>query len=139
MAEPTPHEKESAESPDLEPPSYEKDLEAGKIPEITEQHGVEVPIEVRHGSITNPAEIARARHIQNAWAPFRYMSLGEQWLDDKMGVETQGIDRIPEEGKRPPSMINIFFIWWSMTCHVGTLPIGVLGLCICPPLERTGC
>jgi hypothetical protein len=44
-----------------------------------------------------------------------------------MGIETQGIDRIHEEDKRPPSIINVFFLWWSLTCHVGTLPIGVLG------------
>ena len=107
---------------------YEKDPESAKVPDINED-GTSSPYkeEVRHGSVTNPAEIVRARHIQNAWAPFRYMSLGEQWLDAKMGIETQGIDRIPEEEKRPPSLINVFFIWWSMTCHVGTLPIGFLG------------
>jgi purine-cytosine permease-like protein len=44
-----------------------------------------------------------------------------------MGIETQGIDRIHEEDKKPPSIINAFFLWWSLTCHVGTLPIGVLG------------
>lgn len=52
---------------------------------------------------------------------------GEEWLDKKMGIETQGIDRIHEEDKRPPSMANAFLFWWSLTCHVGTLPIGFLG------------
>ena len=44
-----------------------------------------------------------------------------------MGIETQGIDRIPEEQKRPPSILNTFFLWWSLTCHVGTMVLGVLG------------
>lgn len=72
-------------------------------------------------------EIARARQIQNGFAPLRILRQGEEWLDAKLGIETQGIDRIPEEAKRPPSIINIFFIWWSVTVHVGTLPIGFLG------------
>lgn len=78
------------------------------------------------GSIVD-IEVARARAIQNAFAPLRFLRQGEEWLDAKMGVESQGIDRIPEEKKRPPSIINTFFIWWSVTLHVGTLPIGVLG------------
>ena len=72
-------------------------------------------------------EVSRARTIQNGIAPLRYLRRGEEWLDEKLGIETQGIDRIPEEAKRPPHIINSFFMWWSMTCHVGTLPIGFLG------------
>ena len=72
-------------------------------------------------------EVARARQIQNGFAPLRILRHGEEWLDAKLGIETQGIDRIPEEAKRPPSIINTFFIWWSVTLHVGTLPIGFLG------------
>lgn len=90
-----------------------KDLETGKSSHSTETPSVYAG-DTKHGSVTNPAELAKARHIQNAWLPFRIMSQGEMWLDQKLGVETQGIDRIPEEEKRPPSMLNIFFIWWSM-------------------------
>lgn len=82
-------------------------------------------VDTRHGSIVE--EIARSRAIQNSIKPLRYMRQGEEWLDAKMGVETQGIDRIPEEEKKPPSIFNSFFMWWSMTCHLGTLPIGILG------------
>ena len=80
----------------------------------------------RVGSVVE-VEIARARQIQNGFAPLRVLRQGEEWLDAKLGIETQGIDRIPEEAKRPPSIINTFFIWWSVTVHVGTLPIGFLG------------
>ena len=100
----------------------EKDVELGKT-----SVDIKEPTDVRHGSIAPEIEVAKARAIQNGLAPFRWLSKGEMWLDQKMGVETQGIDRIPEEEKRPPSLWNTFWLWWSMTCHVGTLPIGVLG------------
>ncbi|CCU81768.1 purine-cytosine permease [Blumeria hordei DH14] len=51
----------------------------------------------------------------------------EEWLDEKMGIETQGIDRILEENKQPPSLLNMFLLWWSLICHVGSLPIGMIG------------
>jgi hypothetical protein len=72
-------------------------------------------------------EVIRARELQQKKGVLRRMRRGEEWLDEKMGIETQGIDRIHEEDKRPPSIWNVFFLWWSLTCHVGTLPIGVLG------------
>lgn len=72
-------------------------------------------------------EVIKARELQQRWGFLRTLRNGEEWLDKKMGIETQGIDRIHEEDKRPPSIINVFFLWWSLTCHVGTLPIGVLG------------
>ena len=82
-------------------------------------------VEMRSGSVDE--EIARARNIQSTFAPLRVLRQSEVWLDSKLGIETQGIDRIPEEDKRPPSIINTFLLWWSMTLHVGTLLIGVLG------------
>ncbi len=110
---------------------HEKDIEAGSgfdsgngkapLEAVTDK----TYVDTRHGSIVD--EVARSRNIQSSFAPFRVMRQGEDWLDAKMGIETQGIDRIPEEDKRPPSILNSFFIWFSMTCHVGTLPIGILG------------
>jgi len=82
--------------------------------------------EIRHGSVTPAFEVARTRHIQTAIAPLRFLSRGELWLDEKMGIETQGIDRIPEEEKRPPHLINTFLLWWSMTCHVGKCEVIIL-------------
>ena len=72
-------------------------------------------------------EVIRARELRQRSGFLRKLRYGEEWLDRKMGIETQGIDRIHEEDKRPPSIINVFFFWWSLTCHVGTLPIGLLG------------
>lgn len=90
-----------------------------------------------HGNVTPSNEIIRARQIQNSIAPFRYLSQGEQWLDSKLGIETQGIDRIPENQKRPPSIWNVFLLWWGATCHIGTVPIGVLGPAFGLPLGES--
>lgn len=73
------------------------------------------------------AEVIRARELQSRVGFLKTLRNGEEWLDKKMGIETQGVDRIHEEDKKPPSILNVFFLWWSLTCHVGTLPIGVLG------------
>ena len=81
--------------------------------------------DVRLGSAD--LEVARARQIQNGFVPLRVLRQGEEWLDMKLGIETQGIDRIPEEEKRPPSIINTFFLWFTITTHVGLLPLGFLG------------
>lgn len=103
----------------------DQDLEAGdaKVPleAVTDQ----TYVDARHGSIVD--EVARSRAIQDRIAPLRWLRNGEEWLDAKVGIETQGIDRIAEEDKKPPSIMNSFFMWFSMTLHVGTLPIGFLG------------
>ncbi|KAI9830169.1 MAG: hypothetical protein M1819_005846 [Sarea resinae] len=72
-------------------------------------------------------EIRRAREIQGGHGFLRKMRAGEEWLDEKLGVETNGIDRIPDEKREPPSMWNIFLIWWSLNVHVGVVPLGLLG------------
>jgi hypothetical protein len=91
----------------------EKDLESGVTPPPMEESGT--------------AEEILARKLQQEKGFLRALRRGEDWLDEKMGIETQGIDRIKEEDKKPPSIINVFFLWWSLTCHVGTIPIGLLG------------
>lgn len=99
-----------------------KDISISDATYTTESHQTG-----RLGSVTPIHEVSRTREIQNSFAPLRVLRQGEEWLDAKLGIETQGIDRIPEEAKRPPSIVNTFFIWWSVTVHVGTLPIGFLG------------
>lgn len=101
------------------------DIESGKEPVVnTEERKRSVVEEVRHGSI---AEIARTREIQQRASIFRSMRKGEEWLDQKMGIELQGIDRVPEDERNPPSFWNIFLLWWSLNMHVGTVPLGVVG------------
>lgn len=98
----------------------EKDLEAGVPHKDVADFALS---DVESGT----AEEIHARKLQQELGFLRTLRRGEEWLDDKMGIETRGIDRVKEEDKRPPSIINVFFLWWSLTCHVGTIPIGVLG------------
>ena len=104
-------------------------MAAGHVNDMEKVDDKETPyvedVELGRGSVEE--EIERARTIQTTIGPLRVLRQSEIWLDSKLGIETQGIDRIPEENKRPPSIINIFLLWWSMTLHVGTLPIGFLG------------
>lgn len=72
-------------------------------------------------------EIAETKKIQDGNKILRKLRKGEEWLDRKLGIELQGIDRIPDEQKRPPSILNMFFLWWSLSIHVGVLPIGIIG------------
>ena len=101
------------------------DLEAGKIPATTTtERRTSTVEEIRHGSV---AEIARTKEIQHKITVFSTLRKGEEWLDDKMGIELQGIDRVPEDERKPPSMWNIFWLWWSLNVHVGVIPLGVVG------------
>lgn len=97
------------------------DLEAGEKLPVVSDNGSEFD---RQHAID---EMARAKELQQKVGALAWMRRQEDKLDAKMGIETQGIDRILEEDKKPPSILNVFFLWWSLTCHVGTLPIGLLG------------
>jgi hypothetical protein len=105
------HDGKVPSSPDLEAGSHEKEINTGTTYAADD---------------TDSAEVIKARELQSRGF-LKTLRDGEEWLDAKMGIETQGIDRIHEEDKKPPSILNVFFLWWSLTCHVGTLPIGVLG------------
>ncbi len=100
---------------------HHHDLESGSDKDIKAEPATAHDVE------TESAEVIRARELRQEKGFLRKMRRGEEWLDEKMGIETQGIDRIHEEDKKPPSILNVFFLWWSLTCHVGTVPLGVLG------------
>lgn len=100
---------------------HNHDLESGSDKEFKGEHPVAPDTE------TGSQEVIIARDLQQKTGILRTMRRGEEWLDEKMGIETQGIDRIHEEDKQPPSILNVFLLWWSMTCHVGTVPLGMLG------------
>lgn len=72
-------------------------------------------------------EEIKAKQLQKKTGFLRTLRRGEEWLDAKLGVETQGIDRIPEEERHPPSIWNILFLWWSMNTHIANVPVGMLG------------
>lgn len=78
------------------------------------------------GFVDETYEVKRARELQENNGFFRKLKAGEEWsvdvrlymiakfaddtllrLDDKMGVESQGIDRVHEDKKEPPSIWNV--------------------------------
>ena len=106
----------------------------------TEKRGLEDPIypnekahDVETGALESSFEdgsideIRRTREIQSNVNFLRGMRKAEEWLDAKLGITLQGVDRIPEELKQPPSIWNIFLMWWSLNVHVGVIPLGLLG------------
>lgn len=72
-------------------------------------------------------EIGATRELQNRYGFLRQLRKGEEKLDRFVGIETQGIDRVADEDKQPPSIWNIFWLWWSLNIHVGVITLGVLG------------
>jgi hypothetical protein len=72
-------------------------------------------------------ETTRAQRIRNKVTVLRYLGRVEEKLDQVVGVETQGIDRIPDEKRKPPSLLNAFLLWFSFNGHIATLPVGLLG------------
>jgi len=85
--------------------------------EIEEKRDLEASYDDKDASLDNVAstdveegyinEVKRSKELQHNIPVFRYLRAGEEWLDRKMGVELQGIDRIPEEKKNPPSIWNV--------------------------------
>ena len=72
-------------------------------------------------------DVYRARLIRERVPVLRYLGRFEDWLETVFGVETQGIDRIPDEKRQPPSLLNAFVLWFSFNGHIATLPVGLLG------------
>ncbi|KAJ9298858.1 hypothetical protein DTO271G3_3100 [Paecilomyces variotii] len=105
-----------------------KDLEANKGPDLTGEEPRDIN-SADTGVIQD--EVRRAIEIQNAFTPLRKLHEAERWMDRQLGgdnyFETQGIDRIPDEAKTPPSIWNALMMWSSVVMHVGTIPMGVLG------------
>jgi hypothetical protein len=74
------------------------DMEEAKIPAVADI------AEVNTGTVE---EVKRARDLQNRSVVLRKLRAGEEWLDAKLGIELQGVDRIPDELKEPPSIWNV--------------------------------
>ncbi|KKY17441.1 putative ncs family nucleoside [Phaeomoniella chlamydospora] len=74
----------------------------------------------------DPGEL-RVLEIRQKFSALRSLRDWEQWLDAKMGVEGQGVERIPEDKRVPPSRLNMIFIWFSNLMTPGGIPVGILG------------
>ncbi|EXJ86017.1 hypothetical protein A1O1_06386 [Capronia coronata CBS 617.96] len=51
----------------------------------------------------------------------------EDWMDKKLGVEQDAIQRVPTEDRKPPSKFNMVFLWFSMLLSPTLISIGLLG------------
>ena len=87
------HEKDIAFGDTKETSPHEGDVEEAGIPGFVDSSDSE--------------EIILARELQKRSGILRKLRESEEWLDSKIGIETQGIDRIHEEDKKPPSRINV--------------------------------
>jgi hypothetical protein len=72
-------------------------------------------------------EVPRYQVIQQRFGPLRHLGHFERQMDKRLGVESQGIDRIREDERKPPSLLNAVLMWYSLNLHVASLPVGFLG------------
>jgi len=103
-----------------------KDIEHGvdEKGSLSDNAHVDV-LELEHPVVVE--EVKRTYEIQNKNPVLRQLRRAEVALDRVAGIELQGIDRVPEEAKQPPSIWNVFLLWWSLNVHVGVIPLGLLG------------
>lgn len=78
-----------------------------------------VGIESHDGSLESPTERTntavdpgdegekRMRHIQEGNGLLRSLRNFETWIDRKLGVEAMGVERVPEDKRRPPQKLNV--------------------------------
>ncbi|RAQ45676.1 nucleoside transporter [Aspergillus flavus] len=98
-----------------------------------------VGIESHDGSLESPTERTntavdpgdegekRMRHIQEGNGLLRSLRNFETWIDRKLGVEAMGVERVPEDKRRPPQKLNMMFFWFSVLISPTLIPIGSLG------------
>ena len=107
MSDPLPNEK--AVTPVLEEHNAslnEKSVAFEDTKDATHSPDLEAGLPA-YGDSSDSEEIILARELQKRSGILRSLRQGEEWLDAKVGIETQGIDRIHEEDKKPPSKINM--------------------------------
>merc|ERR1712000_474597 len=57
----------------------------------------------------------------------RNVRRAEVWMDRKFGVEATGVNRIPDDQRQPPRIINMILFWFSMLMSPTLISIGLLG------------
>ncbi|KAE8149066.1 permease for cytosine/purines, uracil, thiamine, allantoin-domain-containing protein [Aspergillus avenaceus] len=67
------------------------------------------------------------RRIQEGNSILRSLRNLETWIDRKLGVEAMGIERVPDDKRQPPQILNMMFFWFSMLISPMLIPIGMLG------------
>ncbi|PWY96098.1 nucleoside transporter [Aspergillus sclerotioniger CBS 115572] len=74
----------------------------------------------------DPADM-RIQDLQQGNRLLRSLRQAETWMDRKFGVEAMGIERVPDDQRHPPELLNMLFFWFSALLAPGLIPIGMLG------------
>jgi hypothetical protein len=93
-------------SAEYNPPVHEKPVTF----EDTKDASRDIDLEASASGVSAEAaseEVIVARELRQRSGILRKLREGEEWLDAKLGIETQGVDRIHEDDKKPPSKINV--------------------------------
>lgn len=97
---------------------------AEKNTAVTDVESGHVSSDAHVGSVD---EVPRYQAIRQRFGPLRHLGRLEKQMDKRLGVESQGIDRLRDDERKPPSMLNAVLIWYSLNLHVASLPVGFLG------------
>jgi hypothetical protein len=67
------------------------------------------PTSGRGATMTDPGDVGekRIRHIQEGHGLLRSLRNFETWVDGKLGVEGMGVERVPEDKRRRPQILNV--------------------------------
>ncbi|KAH8801470.1 nucleoside transporter [Xylogone sp. PMI_703] len=65
--------------------------------------------------------------IREGNSVLRKLRAAEMWMDRKLKIESMGAERIPEDERRPPQILNMMFFWFSMLVSPGLITMGVIG------------
>lgn len=84
------------------------------------------PAKVAYRNSFEP-ELIEANDLMEEVAWLQWLRKLEIILNMKLGIEIEGVTRIHEMHKDPPPIWNVFLMWITVTCHAGTVPIGLLG------------
>ena len=88
------------------PPDLESDKGVGTA--LKEEPAVEEPLVKPHGF----------------WAKFRYY---EHVLDRRLGIESNSVERVLPENRKPPNQVVMCFMWASGTMNLSCFSTGFLG------------
>ena len=69
----------------------------------------DIDIAMEHDHVVDPNDAGELKilAIRQKFSILRWLRNWEQRLDAKMGIEGQGVERIPEDKRQPPSKLNV--------------------------------
>lgn len=86
--------------------------------------------EKRFQSEVRPVEEHEHEHEHEPAAPkgfFAKVRYYEEFLDRKMGIESNSLDRVPPENRQSPSPLVMAFMWASATMNISCFSTGFMG------------